>query len=62
MLFKYDIALITLKFKFKIGPKISVNPICLPMYVRKQDFDLEPYINLNKDWNNMSFKWIGNLI
>ena len=62
MLFKYDIALITLKFKFKIGPKISVNPICLPMYVRKQDFDLEPYIDLNKDWNNMSFKWIGNLI
>ena len=62
LLFKYDIALITLKTKFKIGPKKSVNPICLPMYIRKQDFKLEPYINLNKDWNEMAFKFIGELI
>ena len=61
-LFKYDVALITLKAKFKISPKISVNPICLPMYMRKHHFGLEPYIALDKDWNQMSFRFIGEMI
>ena len=57
--FKYDIALITLRDKFKINPKKSVNPICLPMYTRK-DPKQEPYIHLSKDWSSVSFKFIGN--
>ena len=57
--FEYDIALITLKNKFRISPKKSVNPICLPIYTRRYS-EQEPYIHLCKVWSSVSFTFIGN--
>ena len=67
--FKHDIALITLKDKFKIGPQKFVNPICLPIYKLQCSqpecehcLKQEPYKYLRKDWSDMSFTFTGELL
>ena len=67
--FKHDIALITLKDKFKIGPQKFINPICLPIYKLQCSqpecehcLKQEPYKYMHKDWNDMSFTFTGELI